>query len=209
VATVLSDVRVVEKLGPTAAELGLPTFFHASSLWPRLEALSGLLVRSLERGPWSSCPFPAETAGGSPAVPRLASHVEAETFLALQVSFVIRLVLARVLSGITLVVAGLVLVLGAHLFYSFPGRPFWLAWDAALVAAATALILWLLAGLERDPVLSRLAGTTPGQLSWTGGFSLRMIGYAVIAGLTLFATFFPEVGSSIGEWLEPMRKSLP
>jgi hypothetical protein len=210
VATVLRDVRVLAKLGPNAAELALPTFFHASPLWPKLETLSGLLVRSLERGPWAARPFPPEAgASGAPAVARLACHVEAETFLAFQVSCVIRLVLSRVLSGLTLAVAGLVLVLCAHLFYSFPGRPFWLASDAVLVATATAVILGLLVGLEKDPILSRLSGTQPGKVSWTGGFSFRMVAYVAIALLTVFATFFPEVGSSITQWLEPVRTALP
>jgi len=55
----------------------------------------------------------------------------------------------------------------------------------------------------------RLAGTQPGRISWTGGFSVRMVPYLAIALLTVFASFFPEVGSSITQWLEPVRKVLP
>jgi hypothetical protein len=209
VAVVLSAVETLENLGPDAAELATPTFFHASLLWPRLEALSLLLQRSLERGPWASCPYPAEAGAGAPAPPRLASHTEAETFLALQVSCVIQLVLARLLSGLTLVLGGLVLLLSAHLFYSFPGRPFWLESDAILIAAATVLIVGLLVRLEKDAILSRLWGTRPGRIDWRGGLSLRMVVYLAIALLTVLASFFPEVGGSITRWVEPVRKVAP
>ena len=149
VKVVLSAVETLERLGPDAAELATPAFFHASLLWPRLEAVSLLLQRSLERGSWTTSPYPAEAGEGPPAPPRLATHMEAETFLALQVSCVIQLVLARLLSGLTLVIAGLVLLLFAHLFYSFPGRPFWLEADAILIAAATLLIVRLLVRWRR------------------------------------------------------------
>jgi hypothetical protein len=209
VAVVFSAVNTLKSLGPEAAELATPPFFHASLLWHRLEALSLLLQRSLERGPWATCPYPAEAGAGAPAPPRLASHTEAETFLALQVSCVIQLVLARLLSGLTLVVAGLVLLLSAHLFYSFPGRPFWLEADAVLIAAATALVVGLLVRLEKDAILSRLWGTRPGRIDWRGGLSLRMVIYLAIALLTVLASFFPEVGGSITHWLEPVRKVAP
>ena len=74
-------------------------------------------------------------------------------------------------------IAGLVLLLFAHLFDSFPGRPFWLEADAILIAAATLLIVRLLVRLEKDAILSRLWGTCPGRIDWSGGLSFRMIIY--------------------------------
>jgi hypothetical protein len=203
----LAATDVLDDLGRNAAELRSGVLFHASFIWARLEALSLPLVRSLQRGPWSDCPYPDTSATAAPSRPRC--HAEAETLLALQVACVLRLLLARLLSGFTVVVAGLVLLLGAHLFYSFQGRPFWLGFDAFLVCAATALILKTLVGLEKDPVLSRLWGTRPGKIDWAGGFSLRMAAYATIAVLTVFASFFPEVGSAILQWVEPVKKAMP
>jgi len=190
-----------------AAELRSGVLFHASFAWARLEALSVPLVRSLERGPWSVCPYPDTSATAAPS--RLHFHSEAETLLALQAACVVRLLLARLLSGFTVVVAGLVLLLSAHLFYAFQGRPFWLAFDAFLVCAATVVILRTLVGLEKDPVLSRLWGTQPGKIDWAGGFSLRMAAYAAVAVLTVFASFFPEVGAAILQWVEPVKKAMP
>jgi hypothetical protein len=31
----------------------------------------------------------------------------------------------------------------------------------------------------------------------------------LVAVLTMFATFFPEVGSTVAGWVEPVRRSLP
>jgi len=121
-------------------------------------------------------------------------------------------VLSRVLSGFTLVTAGLVLLLCAHLFYSFQGRPFWLAVDALMIGVTTAVILTILVRLERDPVLSRLWGTHAGRIDLVGGLTPRMAIYLAIAVLTMFASFFPEVGSAIArwmQWLRPVQQAIP
>jgi hypothetical protein len=198
--------RSCEDIACEPSDFRLPVSYHASALWPRLETLSGRLVDVLEVGPWASRPYPPD---GPREPDRPSWHGEAETLLALQVACLLRLVLARVLSGFTVVVAALVLLLCAHLFYNFQGRPFWLALDASLIALATVAVVGQLVRLEKDPTLSRLWGTSPGRINLTGGLSPRMVAYTLVAVLTMFATFFPEVGSTVAGWVEPVRRSLP
>jgi hypothetical protein len=76
-------------------------------------------------------------------------------------------------------------------------------------ALASAVALLLLVRLEKDAVLSRLWSTQPGRLDWNGEFVRRMVVYGALPVVTLFATFFPEVGQSVFSWLEPVKKVMP
>ena len=177
--------------------------FQATITWARLEIFAGPLSRALQRGPWAHNPYPTE-APDKPEWQR-----EAETFLALQLAYALRHVLVRLLSGLTMALAGFALILAAHLFYVFQGRAFWLTMDWVNLGVATGLAVLLLVKLEKDAVLSRLWSTTPGRVDWSGAFVQRMLVYGALPVVTLFATFFPEVGQSIFAWLEPVKKVLP
>jgi hypothetical protein len=181
----------------------LPRPLHAAPAWRELERWSAVCRRALERGPWARQPFPSTDAT---ALPHLA---EAETLLALQVSFALRQLIVRLTKGLTFAAAGLVLLLAAHLLYCFQGRAFWLGLDWALLGLGTLVILYLFIRLEKDPVLSRIWATRPGHLDWNGVFFQRILFYGAIPVVMLFVTFFPEVGSALFGWLEPVQKSLP
>ena len=177
--------------------------FQATPTWARLEALAGPLSRALQRGPWTHRPYP------TPGQDEPEWQREAETFLALQLAYGLRHVLVRLLSGLTMALAGFALILAAHLFYVFQGRAFWLTLDWVNLGLATGLAVVLLVKLEKDVVLSRLWSTTPGRVDWSGAFVQRMLVYGALPVVTLFATFFPEVGQSLFSWLEPVKKVLP
>jgi len=172
----------------------------------------------LEAGHWSRKPYaigePPAPESEAPAASRAEAPPkawarEAENLVGLVLAYAMRHVLARVLSGITFAMVGLVLVLAAHLLYTFQGRMFWLTLDWVLIGAATAAVVWLLVKLEKDTILSWLGATAPGRLSWNGGMILRILAYGAVPVITMFATFFPEVGTSLADWIEPMKKVLP
>jgi hypothetical protein len=177
--------------------------FQATSTWATLEGFAGPIARILDLGVWARRPYPAEP-GDPPEWQR-----EAETFLALHVACVLRHALVRLLSGLSLALVGLGLILAAHLFYVFQGRAFWLIVDWVNLGVGTALAVLLLMRLEKDAVLSRLWSTTPGRIDWSGALVKRMVFYGALPVVTLFATFFPEVGQSILAWIEPVKKVLP
>jgi hypothetical protein len=51
--------------------------------------------------------------------------------------------------------------------------------------------------------------TTPGAINMNATFVTRLIVYAAVPVLTLFATQFPAVGSALVHWLAPMQKVMP
>jgi hypothetical protein len=67
-----------------------------------------------------------------------------------------------------------------------------------IIAAVT---LSCLAGLERDTVLSRMAGSHPGKLNT--GFYLKMAAYGGLPALSLLASQFPSISNFLLSWVEP------
>ena len=183
---------------------------QASSLWREVASWSQPLVLAM-RKIWQRDPYGLASLAKREEEPgSLPRHLrEAETLLALQASYSIRQVVIRLTRGVAFGVTALVLVLFAHLSYLFQGRAFWLGLDWALLGVASLLGLSLFVRMEKDAVLSRLWGTPPGQLSLNGQFVQRIVMYGAIPVVTLFVTFFPEVGRALFSWLEPIQKSLP
>ncbi len=122
---------------------------------------------------------------------------------------VLRDLLTRLVSGFTAILGALLMLMLGHLLYTFQGRAFWLMLDWVTIGATGLVGIRVLAGLDKDYVLSRLWKTTPGQLSVFGGLSWRILAYFAIAILALFAAFFPEVWGGMGKWLDPIRKLIP
>jgi hypothetical protein len=122
---------------------------------------------------------------------------------------VLRHLLTRLVSGFTAILGGLLMMMLGHLLYTFQGRAFWLMLDWVTIGVTGLVGIRVLAGLDRDYVLSRLWKTTPGQLSVFGGLSWRMLAYLAIAIVAVFAAFFPEIWGGAGKWLDPIRKLIP
>jgi hypothetical protein len=68
--------------------------------------------------------------------------------------------------------------------------------------AVIAVVLWrCLAGIERDPIISRIEGTQPGKLN--GEFYLKLLGYGALPVLGLLASMFPSIANFLFSWVEP------
>ena len=78
--------------------------------------------------------------------------------------------------------------------------------DLVAVAGAALSAVWILVGMERDHVLSRLRTTTPGRVDINWDFIKRLAVYGVLPLLAVIAALFPEVGGTLFGWLEPLRK---
>jgi hypothetical protein len=61
-------------------------------------------------------------------------------------------------------------------------------------------------GMERDPILSRIAGTTPGKLDMESYF--KLIGYGALPILALLASQFPSVSGWLYTWITPTLEAL-
>jgi hypothetical protein len=73
--------------------------------------------------------------------------------------------------------------------------------------AVIAVILWrCLAGIERDPIISRIEGTKPGELNLE--FYFKLIGYGALPVLGLLASEFPSIANFLFSWIEPTLTAL-
>ena len=129
-----------------------------------------------------------------------------EELIALQFGFVLRDIVARTIAALFTAMLCLTFLTAAHLLYSFNGRSSMLTVDLLAVAGASVASIWILVGMERETVLSRLRNTTPGRLDINWAFVQRVAVYGLLPLLVVIASLFPEIGNSIFGWLEPLRK---
>jgi hypothetical protein len=120
-----------------------------------------------------------------------------EEFVALQFAFVLRDVVARTVSALLTSMLCLTLLTASHLLYSFNGRSAVMTVDLLVVAAASLTSIWILVGMERESVLSRLRDTTPGRIDLNWAFLQRVAVYGVLPLLAVIASLFPEIGNSL------------
>ena len=66
--------------------------------------------------------------------------------------------------------------------------------------------MWVLIQIQRDPILSRLSGTTAGKVEWNREFIFQVLTYGVLPTVGLLATLFPTLGSGFLSWLEPVMR---
>jgi len=62
-------------------------------------------------------------------------------------------------------------------------------------------VVRVFAGLERNPILSRIAGTRPGKLNWEFYTQIAALGALPLIGV--LAHLFPAVGSFLSSWVAP------
>jgi hypothetical protein len=106
------------------------------------------------------------------------------------------------LRSILMSVAGMFVLLVLS-FSSYPFAPktsyhtvmtFVLILIVALVAVVTSQ-------MHRDPTLSRITNTAPGEMGWN--FWVRLASFVALPLLTLLASWFPEIGGALSFWAQP------
>jgi hypothetical protein len=188
----LAAYRGVRELDDISGRPKATTLLQSDD-WFALCALADALARCLQGASWLRHPHKDGTRWLE----------QAESVIALQYALMIRDVLARIMSGLLAAMLCLTLVAAAHLFYMFQGRSSFLTLDLLAIGAAAIVAIWLLTGMERDGVLSRLRNT-PGRINWE--FIKRITLYGAFPLLTVVGSLFPEVGDFLFGWLEPLRK---
>jgi hypothetical protein len=63
-----------------------------------------------------------------------------------------------------------------------------------------------LSGMERDMILSRIAGTKIGELNKE--FVFKFVAYGALPALSLLASQFPSISNFLYSWVEPAVKAL-
>ncbi len=68
-------------------------------------------------------------------------------------------------------------------------------------------MIWhVISQMERDPILSRLSGTTEGELSRE--FYFELVGWAALPLVGAVSSQFPAVGHFLTSWVEPLLEAI-
>jgi hypothetical protein len=124
---------------------------------------------------------------------------DVKRFLALRVTAYLRYVFAHMRSCLIGALTSWLLALLGVTAYVFEPKHFvslagWLALGVAVV-----LIVWIFLQMDRNPTLSRIGGTTPGQVTFDRVFLTKLFTYVGIPAAGLIATQFPQVGRLLGQ----------
>ncbi|MBV6520071.1 MAG: hypothetical protein MNPFHGCM_00176 [Gemmatimonadaceae bacterium] len=79
----------------------------------------------------------------------------------------------------------------------------------AILLTATGTILTVVTQMNRNDLLSVVAGTEPGKVSWDTTFALNLGLFAIVPLLAYLSTTFPEVRSFLFSWIEPTLRAIP
>ena len=133
-----------------------------------------------------------------------------EELPAMLVSFVVKDALARLAYNLIFVIGGVVLVFCSHTLFPFQQHTDLQVLGWIYIGVTFTTILTVLVQMKRNEIVASLTSTTPGTRStWDGAFVLKVTVFALLPLLALFAAQFPDIGSLILRWMEPVQQALP
>jgi hypothetical protein len=128
----------------------------------------------------------------------------AEDFIVGRLSHFLAYVLPQLQQLIFTSLVGVLALLLAVNSYPFHPHNILMTLNWAVILSLVGLATWVFVQMSRNPILSDLNGTKPGQISWDREFVFRIIGYAIVPILALLGTQFPH---SIGQILSHLLPS--
>jgi hypothetical protein len=197
--------RAAAPLLPAGARLGtpgrlpLPLGSTDPTRLPAMAAAYGVLYATLH-GPAGGERAPEPRPGSA----RAAAQEVAALYLVDYVEWVVRHL--RRLAFALLAT----LVLTTVLISSYPFEPQSLvkATLFVLMAASVAALLAALVQMNRDPVLSAITHTSPGEVTWDARFVANLVLVGAVPALTLLGTQFPEVRDFLFSWVTPILRTV-
>ena len=79
-------------------------------------------------------------------------------------------------------------------------------WFFGLFAFMGAGIVFVIAQMERNALLSRLSDGTPGELG--AGFYVQLLKYGAVPVLTIFGSQVPSISNVLLKWVQPALEAL-
>jgi hypothetical protein len=125
----------------------------------------------------------------------------AQRFVALHYSSFILYGVRQIQNLLVFVSSGFVLLMISLNSYSVQSPRFLSRFLLLLFLILGTVTVTCLAGLERDPILSRMAGNEPGKLNT--GFYLKIAAYGGLPAISLLASEFPAISNFLLSWVEP------
>lgn len=132
----------------------------------------------------------------------------AEDFIAIQVAAYVTRLFPHLRNTMLFVTVSILLVLGALFTYPFQPQRYMLVVVWAVIMVTGPLTVFSLVQMNRDEVLSRIAKSEPGKVTWDRHFISQLVIYGVLPLFSLIASQFPEVRGVAFSWLESLLKIL-
>jgi hypothetical protein len=109
-----------------------------------------------------------------------------------------------------LIAAGVCLfpLLAAASTYAFEPNEFVTNWIWASLLLAILITVWVFFEMNRDPILSLISGTTPGEVDPDWNLVTNIVTYGVVPLLGLIASQFPQVGRYLVGLANPLLRAV-
>jgi hypothetical protein len=140
--------------------------------------------------------------GGQLALRRDQSDVQ--EFFAIRVAAYLRYVFAQLRSSLMSALGPALLVLLAVAAYTFEPKGTVSLGFLALVLGEIVIAVSILVAMNRDTVLSLIAGNSPGEVTWNWHFMSGLLTFGVLPLLALIGTQIPAAGQLLNGWLKPL-----
>lgn len=182
----------------------LPAVKHGWGSAPLFQTMMAAAMP--EESPEQDAQKPA--AGGQTGKPGETESVTdlAERFLALHYTPFLLYAVHQIQNLLWFSPIGFVLLMFAMNSYSFQSRQWIGTFLMLLFAIITVILGRCMVQMERDPILSRIAGTKPGQLG--AAFYLRLARYGALPVLGLLAHQFPAISNALLSGVQPALEAL-
>lgn len=200
--------QMKEQVDEAATQLGLARKAHHNGDWRTFlnsqcasrEALSNVAAEVaglLQDSWWTELREPSSDPSDAATANREKVFRLAEDFLAGRLAHFLACVFPHMQNLIFTSVAGLLLLLFAVSSYPFQPHNVLLLFNWVIILSVVGIALWVFIQMSRDPILSHLNGTKPGQISWNGEFVFRIFTYGIVPILALLGAQFPQTVGQI------------
>jgi hypothetical protein len=177
---------------------------HHTHLRDRSTEVAAIVLKHLAAS-WQTAPlmeayFKAPEAANPQPQPYTATRLES-MFVAMHYSSFILYGIRQIQNLIWFVSIGFALLVLSTTSYASQA-PQVIGRGLIIIFCVIAFTLWrVLSGMERNVILSKLAGTKEGQLN--AEFYVKFLGYGGLPVLGLLASEFPSVSNFLFSWVEP------
>ena len=132
-----------------------------------------------------------------------------DDLVAMNIALIVREMGGRLVASMLLSMVMALMILASHTWYPAQPRQVLLGFSWACIIAGVAASVRVFIQMDRNEVISHIAGTTPNRTTWDLAFLSRLLLWVVVPLLSLFAAQFPDVGRTLLQWLQPIQKALP
>jgi hypothetical protein len=92
--------------------------------------------------------------------------------------------------------------------YCFEPHHLLAVFSSVTLLSAVAVVLYVFVGMERDELLSRIARTAPGRVTFSREFVMRIVTWAVIPVGSFVVVHYPQLARAVMTWLDPVLHAL-